>query len=89
MNAPGFCSKLKVSNSYKQISELVSQNDDYNQLCSNFDFSGPFSEMVLMGNLAVRFPYTRLNWDGENMQVTNHPEANAYVRRPYREGWSL
>ena len=42
-----------------------------------------------MGNLAVRYPYTRLNWDGENMKVTNHEEANAYVRRAYREGWSL
>jgi predicted dehydrogenase len=56
---------------------------------SNFDFSGPLSEMVLMGNLAVRFPYTKLYWDGENMRVTNHEAANAYVKRPYREGWSL
>ena len=45
--------------------------------------------MVLMGNLAVRYPYEKLNWDGENMKVTNHEKANAYVRRPYREGWSL
>jgi hypothetical protein len=56
---------------------------------SNFDFSGPLSEMVLMGNLAVRFPNRRLLWDGINMQVTNNIEANAYVKRQYREGWSL
>ena len=56
---------------------------------SNFDYSGPLSEMVLMGNLAVRFPDRRLLWDGEKMQVTNDAAANEYVRRVYREGWSL
>lgn len=57
--------------------------------CSNFDFSGPLSEMVLMGNLAVRFPNRRLLWDGEKMAVTNDAEANRHVRREYREGWTL
>ena len=56
---------------------------------SNFDYSGPLSEMVLMGNLAVRFPNQQLLWDGEQMQVKNHKDANAYVRRKYREGWVL
>jgi hypothetical protein len=56
---------------------------------SNFDYPGPLSEMVLMGNLAVRFPHQQLLWDGETMQVQNKKEANACVRRQYREGWSL
>ncbi len=56
---------------------------------SNFDYSGPLSEMVLMGNLAVRFPGRLLLWDGDGMKVTNDAEANAYVRRQYRDGWSL
>ena len=56
---------------------------------SNFDFSGPLSETVLMGNLAVRYPQQRLLWDGEKMEVTNNAEANKYVRRQYRQGWSL
>jgi predicted dehydrogenase len=56
---------------------------------SNFDHSGPLSEMVLMGNLAVRFPNKQLLWDGEKMEVTNNKEANAHVRRVYREGWTL
>jgi hypothetical protein len=42
--------------------------------------------MVLMGNLAVRFPNRQLLWDGEKMQVTNVPAANALVRRQYRDG---
>jgi len=45
--------------------------------------------MVLMGNLAVRFPYRRLLWDGAKMEVTNDKDANGYVRRHYREGWTL
>ena len=56
---------------------------------SNFDYSGPLSEMVLMGNLAVRFPDRELTWNGEAMEVTNDADANAYVRRQYREGWHV
>jgi predicted dehydrogenase len=56
---------------------------------SNFDYSGPLSEMVLMGNLAVRFPDRELSWNGEAMEITNDSDANAYVRRQYREGWEL
>jgi predicted dehydrogenase len=56
---------------------------------SNFDYSGPLSETVLMGNLAVRFPNQQLLWDGENMTVKNHPDANAFVKRKYRDGWTL
>ncbi len=56
---------------------------------SNFDYSGPLSEMVLMGNLAVRYPNRLLLWNGEKMEVTNDKDANAYVRREYRKGWTL
>jgi predicted dehydrogenase len=56
---------------------------------SHFDYSGPLTEAVLMGNLAVRHPGRELHWNGAAMEVTNDPEANAYVRREYREGWAL
>jgi predicted dehydrogenase len=56
---------------------------------SNFDYSGPFTETVVMGNLAVLNPGKKLEWDGENMKVTNDEEANAYVRPAFRDGWSL
>ena len=45
--------------------------------------------MVLMGNLAVRFPNRKLLWKGEQMKVTNDNAADAFVRRQYREGWTL
>ena len=56
---------------------------------SNFEYSGPMTETVVMGNLAVRFPHQKLEWDGENMRFTNFSEANEYVNPPYRQGWSL
>ncbi len=59
------------------------------QAISNFDYAGPFAEMVLLGNLAVRFPYRRLLWSGENMRVTNDSDAQAYVMRKYHNNWSL
>jgi hypothetical protein len=40
------------------------------------------------GNVAKRLD-TRIYWDSENMKVTNDPEAEPLVRRPYREGWNL
>lgn len=50
---------------------------------SNFDYSGPLSEMVLMGNLAVR-TNKAVEWDGPNMKCTNLPEANNLVSKKYR-----
>lgn len=40
---------------------------------SNFDYSGPFNEFVVMGNLAVRMQSLQktLEWDNENMRITN------------------
>ena len=40
---------------------------------SNFEYSGPLNEMVVMGNLAVRLKSLnkKLMWDGINMQITN------------------
>ena len=62
---------------------------------SNFDWAGPLTEVVLLGNIAVRMGQKlyekglKLYYDGPNMKITNLPEANEYIRRQYREGWSL
>jgi predicted dehydrogenase len=56
---------------------------------SNFEYSGPMTESVVMGNLAIRYPQRKLEWDGEKMEVTNFPEANQFVNPPYRQGWCL
>ena len=56
---------------------------------SNFDYAGPFTEVVLLGNVALRMMHEKLEYDGENMKVTNIPEANEYIHREYRKGWKL
>jgi hypothetical protein len=55
---------------------------------SNFDYAGPLSEMVLLGNLALRTGQ-RVEWDAASMTCTNIPAANQLVRREYRKGWEL
>jgi predicted dehydrogenase len=55
---------------------------------ANFDFAGPLTEAVLLGNIAIR-TQKKILWDSPSMTVTNVPEANALVNPPYREGWSL
>tara|TARA_B100000902_G_scaffold143922_1_gene141351 strand:- start:14 stop:1375 length:1362 start_codon:yes stop_codon:yes gene_type:complete len=56
--------------------------------CSHFDYSGPLTEVVLLGNLAIRTEGPLL-WDGPSMRVTNNESANRYVQREYRRGWTL
>ena len=57
---------------------------------SDFDHAGPLTEMVLLGNLAIRAGVgKRVEWDGPNMNSSNMPELNQFVRREYREGWGL
>lgn len=74
-------------------------------LSSEFDYAGPLTEAVLMGNLAIRsyslrkmnadgqgYTYPgrkKLLWDAKIMKITNFDDANAFVKNEYRNGWSL
>ncbi len=77
---------------------------EHKALTSSFDYAGPMTETVLMGNLAIRsymlrkenekgkldfFARKKLLWDGENMRITNLEEANQFVTRTYRKGWEV
>jgi len=55
---------------------------------SNFDYSGPMAEAVLLGNVALRAG-RKIEWDAKKLKVTNSPEANHYLRTEYRKGWHL
>jgi hypothetical protein len=54
-----------------------------------FDYSGPLTEAVILGTVAVRFPQTTLEWDSPSLTFTNLKAANAFVRRDYRKGWEV
>ena len=56
---------------------------------SNFDYSCPLTEFVLLGNLAVRAQQS-VQWDKAGMKVPNVESANRFVSRPaYRPGWKV
>ena len=55
---------------------------------SNFDFAGPFTEFVLLGNVAMRVG-KKFEWDAVNLKAKNTPEADQYLKREYRKGWTL
>ena len=79
------------------------RSKEHLELTSSFDYAGPMTETVLMGNLAIRsyllrkedkgkmefFARKKLLWDGENMRITNLEEANQFVSRTYRKGWEV
>ena len=54
----------------------------------HFGYSGPLTETVLLGTVAHRAG-RKLEWDAQDMKVTNCPEANQFIRREYRPGWTL
>ena len=62
---------------------------------SNFDWAGPLTEAVLLGNVALRsqlredLTLMKLLWDGPNLKFSNSEAANAFLRREYRTGWAL
>jgi hypothetical protein len=53
------------------------------------------TEVVLLGNVALRvqmrekLTLAKLLWDPEGFKFTNLPEANEFLHRQYREGWTL
>ncbi|MGH9593586.1 MAG: Gfo/Idh/MocA family protein, partial [Bryobacteraceae bacterium] len=56
--------------------------------CSNFDVSGPFAETALLGNVALRVG-KKLEWDSANLKCPNAPEADAFLKPVFREGWGF
>jgi predicted dehydrogenase len=55
---------------------------------SNFGYGGMLTEFILLANVAIRENGTRLEWDGPNMKFPNAPQAEKWLHRDYREGWS-
>lgn len=55
---------------------------------SNFNYSARLTEIILLGVIAQRFN-TRIEWDAKEGRITNHPELNAFIKEPAREGWNV
>lgn len=56
---------------------------------SHFAQTGPMTEAILLGTVAVRMPETELKWNASAMRFTNNAEANKLLKRKYRAGWEV
>ena len=79
----------------KTIPRVAGHHRDWINACrggtpasSNFDYAGHLTEVVLLGNVALRTG-RKLTWDGENMKATNAPEADEYIRPEFHNGWTI
>ncbi len=77
---------MKGNDHYLQFVEAVRGNGTTS---APFSYSGPLTEMVLLGCLATRFPKTDLKWDTKAIKFTNVEDANRFVRKTYRKGWEV
>jgi len=81
----------------KMLERSIGHHEEWIQACkdgkpqnakSGFWYAGPFTEALLVGNLAVRTG-KRIEWNSKKMKATNVPEANQYVSKTYRAGWKI
>jgi len=55
---------------------------------SNFNYAGVMTEVVLLGNVALR-TQEKLAWNGKAMKAPNAPKAEEYINPQYENGWTL
>jgi hypothetical protein len=81
----------------KTIPRSIGHRAEWIQACKNrkpedakagFAYSGPFTEALLVGNLATRLG-KRIQWDSTALRATNAPEADALIRKRYRAGFGI
>ena len=58
------------------------------ELSSDFEYGAKLTEIMLLGVVSLRAK-SRLHYDATRMRVTNNDGANQFLRREYREGYSL
>jgi hypothetical protein len=58
---------------------------------TDFSYSSKLVETMMLGNIAVLMANKNmiLEYNPDKMEFTNSPEANAFLRYEYRQGWTL
>ncbi len=77
--------KVAGDNHYQQFLKTIL--GERGNTDASFAYAGPLTEAVLLGGVATRFPKKVLEWDAAKLAFPNVPEANEWVRRPYRAGY--
>lgn len=77
-----------IPNSIGHYEEWIKAIKEGTPTTCSFDYSGPLTETVLLGNVAYRSGGP-IEWDAANLKVTNNDSANQFIERKYREGWRI
>ena len=75
-------------NGLKHWEQFVEACRGNGKTTADFAYAGPLTETILLGDIAARFPRTTLKWHSRRLQF-DLAEANHYIRREYRQGWSV
>ncbi len=78
---------LPERNHYREFVDVVLAGDG--RCSTDFSYSGPLSESVILGNAAARFPGETLEFDARGLKFPNRADADRYLTRTYRRGWDL
>jgi len=54
-----------------------------------FTYGGPLTEALLLGVIGSRYPEKTLEWNAEKLAITNHSEADEFLKRKYRAGFEV
>ena len=76
-----------LGNFQKQWTDACKNGKPAETAC-NFKYSADMIETMCLGLAAYRAG-KELQYDGAKGVVTNHPDANQYLTKPYRQGWTM
>ena len=77
-----------IPDSIGHHAEWIKACKDGSPTTCNFDYSGALTEAVLLGNVAYRTG-EKLQWDPVALKCPGSEAASKYLRREYRQGWTL
>jgi predicted dehydrogenase len=72
---------------FKEWVDAIKAGDSTKAL-SNFEYSSQLTETVLLGVVALKVG-GKIEWDAAGMKVKGKPEADQYLKRDYRKGFSV
>ena len=81
---------VEVEESPGHFEELVDAINDGPRAKSDIvDYSGPLTETVLLGNLAIWADGEKVEWDSRRTRVRNSRDYDSLIKPDYRDGWEL
>lgn len=80
--------KMRIPKSPGHYAEWIQACKTGSPTLCNFDYAGKLIQHNLLANVAYRAG-KKLEWDAESLKAKNCPEADQYIKREYRKGWTI